>query len=239
MKILKQSLVAAMMVAACFTGARAQNADDIIQKHIDAVGGTDNWNKIKTVKMKGIMSMGGMEINITQTVANDKGMKMEIDANGMKGYNIITPSEGWIFMPGMEKVTKIPDDQLKSSQDKINIKTGQLVDKSKIGKAEYIGTDSVNSMNCYKLKITDKDGNVQTAFFDAVTYYLVRSEMKVKVQDDEKEMAVNYSNFKKQPEGIVFPMTIGTEQGDVNFKSVELNKPVDDNFFKPADSDPK
>jgi hypothetical protein len=239
MKILKQSLVAAMMFAACFTGAMAQNADDIIQKHIDAVGGTDNWNKIKTVKMKGIMSMGGMEINITQTVANDKGMKMEIDANGMKGYNIITPSEGWIFMPGMEKVTKIPDDQLKSSQDKINIKTGQLVDKSKIGKAEYIGTDSVNSMNCYKLKITDKDGNVQTAFFDAVTYYLVRSEMKVKVQDDEKEMAVNYSNFKKQPEGIVFPMTIGTEQGDVNFKSVELNKPVDDNFFKPADSDPK
>ncbi len=32
--------------------------------------------------------------------------------------------------------------------------------------------------------MTDKDGKESTAFFDMATYYLLRTETKVKVQDD-------------------------------------------------------
>ena len=110
-----------------------------------------------------------------------------------------------------------------------------------MSKAEYIGKDTINNVACLKLKITDKDGNEQTDYFDANTYYIIRTETKVKVKDDEQEVTANFSDFQKQPEGVVIAMTVSSPmgQGDINFKSIEINKPVDDNMFKPSPADKK
>jgi len=244
MKAIKLTVLAATMFIAGMTTVKAQNADEIIQKHIDAIGGTSNWDKIKSMKRVGSMSMQGMEIGFTQTVVNDKGMRTDISAMGQNGYVILTPKEGWMYMPfqpGMDKVTPMPAEQIKAAQSQLNVKADQLLDKSAITKAEYVGKDTVNNIGCLKVKITDKDGNEQTAFFDASTYYIVHSERKVKVQDEEQEVAINFSNFQKQPEGIVIPMTVTSPmgQGDINFKSVEINKTIDDSIFKPGAEDKK
>ena len=244
MKAIKLTILAATMFIAGTTVGRAQTADEIIQKHIDAIGGTANWDKIKSMKKVGSMSAQGMDIGFTQTVVNDKGMRMDISVMGQNGYVIITPKEGWMYMPfepGMDKVTPIPAEQMKSSLPQLNVKSEQLLDKSSITKAEYVGKDTVNNISCLKVKITDKDGNEQTAFFDAATYYLVHSERKMKIQDEEQEVAINFSNFQKQPEGIVIPMTVTAPmgQGDITFKSVEINKTIDDSVSKPGADDKK
>lgn len=220
------------------TGNRvaAQNADDIIQKHIAAIGGTEKWNGITSLKMVGSMNFGGVELGMTETLVSDKALRMDISAMGMAGFTIITPTEGWMYMPfqpGMDKVMPMPKEQVEASKNKLNMKGAYLTDRSKITTAEYVGRDTVNSAACYKLKITDVDGNSQVAYFDAATYYLVRSEMKVKVQDQEQEIAASFTNFQKLPEGIVVPMTISADQGDVNFKTIEINKPIDESVFKP------
>ena len=245
MKAIKLTALAATMFIAGITTVKAQTADEIIQKHIDAIGGTANWNKIKSMKKVGSMSMQGMEIGFSLTVVNDKGMRTDINAMGMNGYVILTPKEGWMYMPfqpGMDKVTPMPAEQIKSAQTQLNVKADQLLDKSSITKAEYVGKDTVNNIACLKVKITDKDGAEQTAFFDASTYYIVHSDRKMKGQDDqEQEVAINYSNFQKQPEGIVIPMTVTSPmgQGDITFKSVEINKNYDDSIFKPGADDKK
>lgn len=229
-------LVAAVMLMVGVVTAHAQNADEIIQKHIDAVGGYDKWAKIKSIKMAGSLSVQGMEVQMTQTIVNETGMRMDISVMGINGYTIITPKEGWIFMPlqpGMDKVTPIPSEELNASQEKINIKSLQLVDKSKIAKAEYVGKDSVGKVACHKLKVTDKQGNVQMTFIDAATYYLLRSENTVKIQGEEQELGVTFSDFKKLPEGVTIAMTWSSPQGDINFKSIEINKQYDASIFKP------
>jgi len=235
MNIKKLCAFAAILFLTGITTVKAQNGDDIIQKHIDAVGGSDNWGKVNTMKLSGAMNVQGMDISMTQTVVNDKGMRMDISAMGINGYTIITPTEGWIYMPfqGMDKVTPLPADELQSSKEKMDVKNIQLVDKSKIAKCEYMGNDTINNAGCYKVMVTDKQGNSQIAFFDATNYYLVRTVNKIKMQNEEQELAVNFSNFQKLPEGITVPMTWGTEQGDINFKSIEINKPYSDSLFKP------
>ncbi len=243
MRPIKICLLAATMLVAGITTVKAQNGDEIIDKHIKAMGGTENWNKVQSMKLTGSMNAGGMEIGMTQTIVTNKGMRMDMSVMGQNCYTIVTPTEGWMYMPiqGSDKVIPLPADKVKLSQDKLNIKNGQLVDKSLISKSEYIGMDSVNSVSCYKVKVTDKDGNTQTAFFDASTYYLLRSELTMKIpgQDEEQEVGANFSNFQKQKEGIVYPMTVGTPQGDLVFKTIELNKPVDDGIFKPTTPDKK
>ena len=193
MRAIKLSILAAMMLTAGITTVKAQTADEIIQKHIDAIGG-DNWNKIQSIKRVGSMSMQGMDIGFTQTVVNDKGMRTDISAMGQNGYYIVTTKEGWAYLPfqGMDKVTPIPAEQLKAAQGKINVKAGLIADKSDIAKAEYIGKDTINNISCYKVKITDKSGNEQTDYFDATTYYLLRTEMTIKAQDQETGSSIEF-----------------------------------------------
>ena len=56
----------------------------------------------------------------------------------------------------------------------------------------------------------------------------------MKMQGEEQEMATDFSNFKKQDIGVVVPMTMTTQMGgDINFKTIEINKPVDEKVFTP------
>lgn len=243
MKFFKLLVHATAIVTLGITTVSAQNADEIMQKHIAAAGGTENWNKVTSMKATGSMNINGMDISMSQTTVNNVGMRMDISAMGMNGYTIITPKEGWFYQPGMETPMALPVEQLKIAQDKLNIQNGQMVDRSKIEKLEYMGSQQVNNATCHKIKVTDKTGAVQTAFIDASTYYILRVESIAKVEDQEQEIAINYSNYKQLPEGVVMPMTVSTTQGDITFTTVELNKPVDEKLFvldvAKKDADPK
>ena len=69
---------------------------------------------------------------------------------------------------------------------------------------------------------------------DASNYYLIREVDKFVADGKEMEVAIDFSNFQKQPNGIVFAMTMGVPQGEVNFTKVEVNVKVDDAIFKPS-----
>ena len=243
MKAIKLSILAVVVMIAATASVNAQTAEEIIRKHIDAIGGTDNWNKVTTTIRVGSMSVQGMDIGLTQTVVNNKGARTDINVSGVNGYMIATPKEGWMYLPfqGMDKVTPMPAETLKMQQDRMNVKAGMLTDMSEVAKAEYTGKDTVNNISCLKVKITDKNGNEQTAFFDAATYYIVREERKMIINDEEQEIDVSFSNFQKQPEGIVVPMTMTSPMmgGDITFKSIAINKPVDDKTFRPDPADKK
>ncbi len=236
MQIIKRGLVTTVFLCAAWA-AQAQSAADVVQKHINAIGGLKNWEKVSTLKMTGSMSIQGAEILFTQTQVQGKGLRVDISAMGMKGYSILTNKEGWVYMPfqpGMEQVTPLPEDQVMGSQGKLNIKNAYLADTAAMGKVEYLGKDTVNKAVCHKLQLTDRYQNVQTAYIDAANYYLVRTVATIKTPDGDQEMAVNYGNFKKLPEGVVVPHTVsGMMGGDVVYSKIEINKPIPDTVFAP------
>lgn len=221
--------------------ATAQNADEIIKKHIDAIGGEANWNKVKSLKMSGSMSMQGMEFPTTRTIVQGKGLRMDFNTMGMENYTIITPNGGWMFLPvqGMEKPKAMDEADVKKQAKQLEIKNMVMADKSAIQKAEYAGMDTLEKVPCHKLKITSKDGNTNTCYIDANTYYLVRTETKANVNGEEQEVGMTYSNFQRQPEGVVIAMTESLPMGmEFSYKTIEINKPLKDDIFK-VDADKK
>ncbi len=229
-------LAVALVLAGAFT-AKAQTADEIISKHMAAIGGLDNWKKVKSMKMTGSVNAGGTELPVTITTVAGKGSRMEFSISGMTNYTIITPTKGWGYFPvqGQTKPEALPEEQVKEGQDQLDIQ-GPLVDyKTKGNKVTYVGKDDVEGTDCYKLKIVYASGKEETMYIDASNYYHIRSVDKVKANGKEMEQTVNYSNYQKLPEGIVFPMTIESGNGPVALKSVEINKPVDESIFKPSE----
>ena len=224
------------MVAACADTIKAQTVDEIMTKHEKAVGGLDNWNKIKTIKMDGSTIQGGMEINMTQTFITEKAMRTDISFMGMNGFQIITKDSGWAYMPflGQTDIIAMPQEAVQSIQAQISPKHLQMLDYKTAGtKIELAGKDTVNTSPCYKLKCTNSKGDNSFCYIDIATYYLLRTEMTVKISDQEQEISLAFNNYQKLPEGVVMPMTMTAQGADIIYKSIEINKPVDEKIFIP------
>ncbi len=237
MRTFRFSVVAAAMLFAGFTTTKAQTADEIIQKHVTAIGGLDNWKKITSIKSIGSINAGGTEIPVTTIVLNGKGARMEVTMNGMTGYQIMTTKDGWGYFPmyGQKKPEAVPADMVEQLQDGLDVQ-GPLVDyKAKGNIVVYLGKDQVEGTECYKLQVTYKNGKEETIYLDASNYYHIRTVDKIKANGKEEETIVNYSNYQKLPEGIVVAMTTDEGMGAITFKTIEVNKPVDESIFKPGE----
>lgn len=221
-----------LMTAAFIT--KAQTADEIITKHIEAIGGADAWKKVNSVKMEGTMQVQGATVTMTQTILHTKGNRQDISVMGMNGFTIIAPTSGWNFMPfnGQAAPEALTPEDVAEAQADLDVQ-GSLIDYAAKGHTvEYLGKDDVEGTDCFKLKINLKSGKSETYFFDAKSYLLIRSIAKQKANGQEVEITTNFSNYEKLPEGILVAKSVTLPFGEMNITKITINGPVDETIFK-------
>ena len=226
------------LTVASFVFAQDQTADEIVNKYVEAVGGKDAWSKVNSIVMTGTMKIQGTDIGMVSTVLDKKGMRQEITVNGMSGYQIVTPAAGWNFMPfqGQKEPEPITADDLKESQEELDVQGNLIGYKEKGHTIESLGKDDVDGVDAFKLKETLKSGKVETIYIDPSTYYIIRVVTKQKANGAEQEVTTDLSNYQKLPEGIVVPMSVKLPFGQMTITKVEVNKDVDEKIFEPSKS---
>jgi hypothetical protein len=214
----------------------AQTADEIVAKHISAIGGTDNWKKINNMRQEATLSVQGMDIPVVITALHNKATKQEYTVMGMTGYSIITSEGGWNFNPmqGQTKPEPITQDELKYGKDNLDLQ-GDFVDYKAKGHAiQLMDKEDIEGVECLKVKLTRKSGNESIFFFDPKTYYIVRTSSKMSANGQEVESVVNMSNYQKLPEGIVIAYTIESTAvpAPITVTKVIVNGKIDEAVFK-------
>lgn len=231
-----KNLITLIFIAILSINSFAQTADEIVAKHIEAVGGKENWKKVKSLKMECVMKAQGAEIKTTIVQVNNKAMRQDIALMGMNGWSILTNTEGWSFMPfsGQTKAEPLTADDVKNAQDGLEIQDEFIAYKEHGKKLEYLGKDDVDGTDCFKLKLIDKNAKETTYFLDADSYYVIKETQKIKANGKEMEETSTFSNYKKLPEGIVYPMNVGSGFGDAEVTKIEINPVIDESIFKPS-----
>ncbi len=236
MKALRIALLGLFTASVFF--AQAQTADEIIGKHIDAIGGADAWKKVNTIKLDGTLSVqgGALQIPLTITQLHNKGMRVDFSVMGQNAYQIMTPTAGWAYLPfqGQTKPEPSTADQVKAGADDLDAQ-GSLVDyKAKGHTVTLLGKEDVDGVDAYKLLLALKGGTTQTMLIDPKTFYVLKVISKQTVNGQEVEQNLVMSNYKKLPEGIVVPMNITRPEGEFAVSKVIVNGPVDEAIFKPS-----
>lgn len=230
---MKRKLFFSLLLITTAFIAKAQTADEIISKHIEAVGGADAWRKVISIREEGAMQVQGADVKLTNVILHGKGNRQDIAVAGMIGYTIITPVAGWNFMPfqGQTQPEPMTAEDVKEGQQELDA-WDPLVDyKEKGSTVELLGKDDVDGTECFKLLLTFKSGKSESLFIDPKSYHIIRQIAKQKANGQEMDITTNFSNYQKMPEGIVLAMSITLPFGELNITKVEVNKPVDETIF--------
>lgn len=223
--------VAAMM---SIQSVKAQTADEVIDKYVTALGGKEKILSLKSVKKVGSLNVQGMDVGLTVTRVQGVGSRNDISVPGMgEGFQVVNPIKGWDFMPFMGQASpeEVSVDKLKSSFSLLDIQ-GSLVNyKEKGSQVEMSGKEKVENAECYKLKLTDKQGVISTLFIDSKSNYLIKSIITAKSSNGDINTELSFGDFKKTDEGYIFPFSEVMEKGTIIFTSIETNKPVDEKIF--------
>jgi uncharacterized membrane protein YkoI len=217
--------------------AQAQTADEVIQKYATAMGGLENFVKLKSVKMSGTVTTQGMDLPITIQVINGRAMRTDVEVMGQTITNSYKDGKGWKINPlqGGSTATDVTGAELNEMKSQSNL-ASQLMDyKSRGYTAELSGQETVEGATAYKIKLTTEDKKETTYFIDAKTSLIIKSVTKREMMGQEVEIETFFGDVKDFG-GVKFT-TSRTQKADgqvfqeIHFDKVELNVPIDEKTF--------
>jgi outer membrane lipoprotein-sorting protein len=227
--------------------AVAQTADEIVKKALAARGGVEKIRSVQSERVSGHVSFAqGMEGTFIVELKRPLKMRAEISIEGQKIIRVYDgKSSGWMVNPFGENkdVQPLPAEDLRNISDESDF-DGPLVDyKSKGNQIELAGKEILDDKPVYRLKLTNRNGDVRSYFFDASSFLLLKWEGIRKTGDQEIPWESFFSDFH-EVQGLKYPFRIdqgspGTEiKQTLTAEKIEIDIPLDDSrFTKPTPPD--
>ncbi len=235
---MKKQLITLLALVAIPALTFAQTADEVLDKHIAAVGGADKLAALKTMDFEQSMSIQGMELTSKSTYVVGKSFRNDISVMGQQITNVIDGDKGWMVNPmqGGSSAQDMPADALKAAKSTTEPPMFQLA-YAKINKYPYelVGKEKYKEKDAFAIKLTRPEG-VFNYYVDAATYQLLGMKGTISMQGQQAETTASYSDYKPV-DGLSIPYTseVTAPQipGSITAKltKVNVNSTVDPTIF--------
>jgi hypothetical protein len=216
----------------------AQTVDEVIAKNIQAHGGIEKVKAVNTLRNSAKLSFGSFRAQATQENKRPGKVREEFAIQGLAQVQAYDGKVAWQISPFEGR----KDPQLMSTEDAKSLIVdadidGPLVDyKEKGHKAELMGHDSVEGTDCFKVKLSMKNGDVRYYYLDTDSYLELKLEVQTTVRGTLQESEAYFGDYE-QVNGIYYPFAVeqaqkGNEQRQkLSVEKIEINTPVDDSRF--------
>jgi len=239
-------LLSCLLVPAGIGARTAQTADEIVEKHLAALGGREVLGKVRSQRATGtvIISAGGAEfsgpIELSAKAPNKIRAYMELDLSALGGPANMAVEQrfdgtaGWTINP-QQGTTPITGDQLETMKN--DTFPSPLLDyKTGGARVEVQPKQSLDGKDTIVLLVTPKSGPATRMFLDAQTYLPVRSVARINSPElgGEIDQTSDFSDYRAV-DGfkVAFVSTHSNAAQTVTIKldKVENNVALDDAIF--------
>lgn len=232
-------LLPALFVSLMGTGAvSAQSVDEIIAKNIQARGGLEKLKAVKSLRTTVKFSDGSFRAEFRQENKRPGKVKEEFIVQGMAQIQAYDGKTGWQISPfsGRKDPDLLSQDDMKSLIVDGDI-DGPLVDyKEKGHKAELVGHDSMEGTDCFKIKLSMKNGDVRYYYLDTDSYLELKVEVQTTIRGALQESELYYGDYE-QVNGIYYPFAVeqaqkgSSSRQQFSVEKIEQNVDLDDSLF--------
>jgi len=222
------------------TSLSAQTADEIVSKYLAARGGAERIKSVKSERVTGTISFGP-DADGPFFIERKRPLKMhmEITLNGQTLIRVYDgKSAGWIYNPFIPSpsVQPMSETDLRNIFDEVDF-DGPFVDyKEKGNQIELVDKAEVLGKPAYKVRLTNKLGDLSFFYFDASTALLLKWEGDRKVGEKNIPWESFFHEFR-EVDGLKYPFLIesdapGTDQTQrITASKIEVNIPIDETHF--------
>jgi outer membrane lipoprotein-sorting protein len=229
-------------IALASSQAHAISADELITRNVEARGGLDKIEAIHTLSMQGQLrfagDFGSIDLGFMQVKKAPDSLRTEASVQGLTQVQVWNGKEAWKIDPfqGRKDAERMTDDDARALADDAAI-GGPLVNYQARGsKVEYLGTEDVDGTEAHKIKVTLKNGDIQTVYLDPDHFIEIRIVTQRKVRGTEVEDITDFGDYERVA-GVYFPLSIsshtkgegGTSQ--ITIDKAEANTVLDDALF--------
>ena len=218
----------------------AQTADELVAKNIQAKGGLEKIKGIQTLRMKGTLNQGGFTAQVGQEARRPNMLRATFTVQGMTAIQAYDGQTGWQISPfqGRKDPELLGEDDLRDLVEDADM-DGPLVEyKEKGNTVEYLGHDTVDGDDVYRLKCTLKNGDVVNYYLDPDSFLEIRTERQQFIRGSMRERQTEIGSYKPVA-GVMYPYSIESgpknnpdARAKITFESIEANVPIDESAFK-------
>ena len=217
-----------------------QTAEELVQKNILAHGGAEKIKSVRTLRLSGRLQSGSFTALVGRQAMAPNLRRETFTVQGMTEIDSFDGAVGWKISPfeGRKDPELMGEDELRQLVDEADF-YGPLLDyREKGNRIEYLGHDSVDGDDAYKLKVTLKNGDIAYYFLDPETFLEIRVEnvrfIRGAVQEDFRE-----PGSYKLSGGVYYPFSL--EVGSklrpgsttrITIDKIEVNVPMEKKEFQ-------
>lgn len=215
-------------------------AYEILEKHVEAIGGKEAWLEVKGMRMTGTFEMPDFNmrgpIEISLAAPNMQSVRVEVPGLGTV-YEGTDGKVAWETpMPGQPAVMKEGEElekEIKEADFYID-----LMPKKKYPEAEVVGLVTVDDAKAYKLKLKSHSGQASTAYFDKDSGFMIKQDMESEGGDmTTSNISTEFSDYEDVGEGLMAPrtMTVTTPMFTqiMRFTTIEIDPDYEKGTFDP------
>jgi outer membrane lipoprotein-sorting protein len=216
----------------------AQTVDEIISKHIVAMGGDDNLSNLKSIKISASVQVMNTQMPVRTTIVQDRGFRTESTLQGKMIIQAVDRDKGWMINPltGQNQAVVLPEAAVRPLLAQTDL-TGLYNYKEKGHKIVLDGEADLAGTAVFKLTVAMKNGVQQTNYISKETYYIVKVTASVPVNGENITTENLQSNFR-QVNGLTFPFTSEVTTSAIpgmkmlnTISQIEVNPKIDDRIF--------
>ena len=208
--------------------------DQIVTKHLDAMGGLERLKDIQTMKKVAKVTMQGRQTTTTMYFKRPNMSRQEVQIDGQTVINAFDGTTPWIINPltGFNRPVTVSGAQAASIREDSSF-DGPLVDyKSRGMLIDYVGREPLGEGEAHHLRVTSASRQVRHLYLDATTYLEVK--LAAEVQGSKLEQL---SSDYRDVDGVkvahhLKTVVNGAVQAEMQLESVEFNLPIESALFR-------
>lgn len=215
-------------------GSLATTAEEVIQRHIEAIGGEEAWRSVNTMVVKFCAQGGGYEFRMVRMYKRPHFYRQ-----GMEGSDRFMATDG-------ERIWSVGPDGWTQIEDNAYIRMGSpdsgFIDYQQSDISyEFIGLDTIDNAPVYHLKRTFSDGFEEDLFFSVESGLLIEILSEYIQGSPFMHSYMSYWHYRDVG-GVKIPHvfirnvgSLGPPHGGV-VEEVQINVPLDDELFVPPEN---
>ena len=218
----------------------AQTAEELVAKNTQAKGGLAKIKAIRSLRMTGKLQQGSFTARVAMDAMRPDLLRQTFSIQGMSQIEAYDGSMGWRISPfeGRKDPELLGEDDLRPLIEEADF-YGPLIDHQEKGnKIEYLGHETLDGDDAYRLKVTLRNGDILYYYLDPDTYLEIRTEKQMFIRGAVRETFTEYGSYKLV-NGVYYPFSMETgskaspgSRAKVILDKVEANVPINESEFR-------